>query len=433
MTRHTESRAPSACPPRADLLAYVLNELAADRRPGIDDHLTACSGCVRERGELAGWAERIKAVPREPLRRDLTAGILARLPADAWSPAPRRAGKLVGFPLLARVAAVLLAVAGLCALVSILRPPGDARSEAVRGALGWLEKAQEPDGGWDAVRWGAQKNYGVGVSALAVMAFMGDDAGVLKGPHAETVRRGIDYLVSRQNEQGLVGPRFTSATYNHGLATLALLRACDLEHHDEWQAAAGRAVRFICSAQTESGGWGYLRSGEVPPNTSATIWPLRALLRAEAMGYPGVRPHIEKAFAWLRGIVNEDGHVGYVRSDEFPYGRETLTAAGTVCFLLDEGRSGPSSVEIMLSSVRRAAAQPPEEPDFYRAYFVAEALGLSGGGLSAGALSTVHEQLAALQRRTGPEAGSWDADDRWGRVGGRVYSTAMAALALQRI
>lgn len=441
MKRNSQGGAAGPCARRADLSAYLLNELPAGRRGEFEEHLARCAVCARERDSLGRVIDRVKGVPAEPCRRDLTADILARLPSDAWSPARPRDRKVVLFPVLAKAAAILLAVAGLGALVFVGLPRGGSRAAAsarppliaLRGALDWLQKAQEQDGGWDAARWGAQKNYSVGVSALALMAFMGRDPDALRGPHGETVRRGIEYLVSRQDEQGLIGPRFTSATYNHGLATLAVLNACALESNATWKAAADRAVRFICSVQTESGGWGYLRSGRLPPNTSASIWPLRALLRAEALGYRDIRPHIEQAFAWLRSTVNQDGLVGYVRPDEFPYGPDTLTAAGAVCFLLDGGRSGQSAVEVMLSAVRRAAVEPSPAADFYRTYFVAEALGLAGEGSFPGTLASVGERLAALQHQTGPNAGSWDADDRWGRVGGRVYSTAMAALALKYI
>jgi len=47
------------------------------------------------------------------------------------------------------------------------------------------------------------------------------------------------------------------------------------------------------------------------------------------------------------------------------------------------------------------------------------------------ALAAIGGRLASLQNARGPAAGSWDANDAWGGVGGRVYSTAMAALALK--
>jgi hypothetical protein len=43
----------------------------------------------------------------------------------------------------------------------------------------------------------------------------------------------------------------------------------------------------------------------------------------------------------------------------------------------------------------------------------------------------LRDQLVAAQRQTGNNAGSWDANGRWGRYGGRVYSTALSTLCLE--
>ena len=39
--------------------------------------------------------------------------------------------------------------------------------------------------------------------------------------------------------------------------------------------------------------------------------------------------------------------------------------------------------------------------------------------------------LVDRQVKDGPQAGSWDTNDLWGGHGGRVYTTAMATLALE--
>jgi len=41
------------------------------------------------------------------------------------------------------------------------------------------------------------------------------------------------------------------------------------------------------------------------------------------------------------------------------------------------------------------------------------------------------QTLVESQRKSGPLAGSWDTDDLWGGYGGRVYTTALAALCLE--
>ena len=43
----------------------------------------------------------------------------------------------------------------------------------------------------------------------------------------------------------------------------------------------------------------------------------------------------------------------------------------------------------------------------------------------------MQRRLIGMQRTDGPYAGSWNPDSVWGSYGGRVYSTALAALCLE--
>jgi hypothetical protein len=44
---------------------------------------------------------------------------------------------------------------------------------------------------------------------------------------------------------------------------------------------------------------------------------------------------------------------------------------------------------------------------------------------------SLKEELLASQHRSGPLAGAWGSDTMWGGYGGRVYTTALAALCLE--
>jgi hypothetical protein len=46
--------------------------------------------------------------------------------------------------------------------------------------------------------------------------------------------------------------------------------------------------------------------------------------------------------------------------------------------------------------------------------------------------SAERDALLARQVRAGHDAGSWQPDSRWGRVGGRLYATSLAMLSLER-
>jgi hypothetical protein len=427
---------------------YLLNELSPDEKRAFEAHLEQCPICRNGVDAFQSVIQEMRQIPTETCRHDLADSVLARLPANAWTPAPVSLWRRAPLPLLARIAALLFALIAIGVLATLLLRMGKegshapqetiARSDAshptsspvaaLENAKRWLQKAQASDGGWAA---GQSKDHSIGVSSLALLAFMDGNPDVFRGPYAATVRQGIDNLVARQNERGLVGPEVSTAPYNHGLATLAILDACALEKNAAWQAAGVKALKFICATQLSSGGWGYLEATAGPANTSASIWPIQALLRADDLGYPGLRPNIDRGLAWLQSAVSQDGLMGYTKADDCRYGQDTMTAAGIVCFLKDNKGSQRPTVKALLPALHRIVARQDSKTDFYRLFFIAKAVGLANSDQSPAALTAITQKLASLQNAGGPRAGSWDANDPWGSVGGPVYSTAMAMLALR--
>jgi len=85
----------------------------------------------------------------------------------------------------------------------------------------------------------------------------------------------------------------------------------------------------------------------------------------------------------------------------------------------------------MLPAIRNAAAQHGKPMDYYELFFITEALALARDESAAGWLASLGGKLLTVQKRGGLDAGSWAAIDPWSDIGGPVYSTAMAALALR--
>src|SRR6185312_7318531 len=94
---------------------------------------------------------------------------------------------------------------------------GNAKTEAaVVAALNWLVAAQSRDGRWSANqfgagqeqmvlgqdRGGAGRNADTGISALALLAFLGAGHSHLQGEYRDTVRRGVDFLLRTQAADG---------------------------------------------------------------------------------------------------------------------------------------------------------------------------------------------------------------------------------------
>lgn len=438
------SKPETACVWAEEIPGLLLGELPAARAAALEQHLAGCATCAAQREAFGRVLFRLRSAPVEQPVRDLVPDILARLPAveTRW----RR--RHFWF----RAAALLLATAGLGSallwnahrvatfdlastvpvaritnLASSSAYPAADRTVAVAQALAWLERTQETDGHWDTARWGAQRMYTVGLTSLALLALSAD--GHATPAQRAALTRGLDWLVAQQNERGQFGPDGSAAMYNHSMATLALLEGVAMETNVAHRAACRRALAFITGAQRASGGWGYSRGPAENVNTSITVWQLQALLRAEALGFEEVRPHVVQGLAWLGGRVGAEGRMGYRRADDFPNGAETLTAAGALCLLRSTGGARDPRLGQMLACVRGTAAQP-DTLDFYRGYFVSSALAAAGGGADP-ALEKIRAAVLSRQTHDGSEAGSWTPTDRWGSAGGRIYATALAILALQ--
>jgi hypothetical protein len=457
----------AACPRAESVAGYVLGELAGDELAGFEKHLATCDACRRAAADFRAVIARMREVGPEPLARDLTPAILAKV--DEME--RRRGRRVLTLPRIAAVAASF--VAALAAALVGRRmslqeeapvvvelpvadaPAGDdapvaavpvATPTEVLRALDWLAASQEPDGSWDATRWEGQDTFTVGLSGLAVLAFVGAGETHRDGAHARTVERGLDYLVGCQVENGRLGPFLGAALYNHGIATVALLEVYARTREPGLREPIGRALDFMTTEQGADGGWGYLGGGR--SNTSVTAWQIHALLLAASLDWPDASAAGARGLAWLEGIVGDDGLAGYTRPGDHPNGPETLTAM--TALMLSVGSSemdaaGPEGARAVRSLVRLTSAPAAGSTDYYRSYFLTHALrvaeatehrevALSGtpeGEERPRPTDELRVALVERQLRAGPNSGSWSPSDRWGLTGGRVYSTAMAALSLE--
>ena len=417
-----------ACPYLQDLPAYLQNELDGAQARHLCEHMAHCPTCAQAAEEFQAMLHRLGSDPDAPCDRDLTEDILHRLPGVAipWGRWLRAAA----------LWAVLLGV-GLVAGRHGLRHSAPATTAAAphthrqvtEQAVDWLRHAQEPDGRWDTARWGAQKMYGPGITALALLALLNESATPSDTPSDDTVEKGLRYLVSIQAPDGRFGTLCSGTPYNQGLATLALLEADAQQPRPEWKEALRLALGYIVNTQQPGGGWGYPREAPDRSNSSITVWQVQALIRARQLGHTDLREHIEKGLAWLSKLTDPEGRVGYSRARDFPYGHETLTAAGALCMLkadADDALRHPERVQALHN-----AAQQNGRIDYYRYYFLTRALAAEGREPSLQLLSDLQTQLTQAQNREGEHSGSWEPGDRWSSAGGRVYTTAMAVLSLK--
>lgn len=439
------------CSAANNVAAYLQSELSPVEKAAFEKHCELCDSCRTQVGQFRVIFGRMQEIPASVPAMDLAPVILARIPDAEWTRSARWLDISAYLPQLGRIAAGLLLLLSVVAafyaaaqhkagnstpIASNDKPSLNGRdprkNEAIAGGLAWLAANQEADGSWNAEKWGARKDHTAGITALSLLAFMGRESVPGKGPHAEAIRKGIGYLVAVQDASGRIGPACDNAMYNHGMATVALMKARHLATDKAWKDAGDRAVDFVCAAQNELGGWGYLTGNSGAANTSVTVWQLQALILAEGMGRTDLTPRIDRSLAWLRSIADGGGRMGYSREGESSSGYETLTAAGILCLVADDSRNWDRGrTEQLVKSLEAAAGQQGKTVDYYRWYFMTHALQVAGGTASKEVAGQLQDTLIAQQASKGPGAGSWEPGDRWSPAGGRIYATSMAVLSLE--
>ena len=343
-------------------------------------------------------------------------------------------------------------------------PKGSGAAPALERALAWLAAHQMPDGSWDgdgfSTRCGTLGDstcdgaggatHDVGLTALAVLCFLGDGQTSEVGEHRAVVARALDWLRAAQDpDTGLIGERTgRDYLYDHALATLALCEAYGLTRSPRWKRSAQRAVNLIFQARNPYGAWRY----DLPPvgesDTSVTGWMVFALAAARDAGLEGdFRSAFEGALSFLDEVSDPaTGRVGYLSlgelssrtpaNEHFPReASEAMTAVGLLCRLF-LGRT-PEQDPLLEKHAALVAAKPPRwDPqgfgsDLYAWYYGTYALFQMGRPWWPAWEKALQAAVVESQRQDGDARGSWDPICAWGYTGGRVYSTALLTLVLE--
>lgn len=347
---------------------------------------------------------------------------------------------------------------------------------SIDAALRWLARHQEADGRWSAGGFDAlcstagpacdgtgQPQYDVGVTGLALLAFLGAGHGRrLPGdPFADTVRRGLSFLVREaQGPDGNFGPPQSGQhTYDHAIATLAVVEAWALSDDPVLAPPATRALEHLARSRTPGSGWRYAafhpEMALRPADTSVTGWALLALCLARDYGLPVDPQAIEDGLAFLDEMTDPaTGVTGYVQRGGRPAREagaaeawpaeesEAMTAVALLCRLFaDPALQRPGAQQAVERAAQVVCALPPVwddarpgRRDYYFWYYATTALFQLGGARWEAWSATLQEAVVARQRTDGHAAGSWDPQhDPWGGIGGRVYATALQALTLESL
>jgi hypothetical protein len=316
--------------------------------------------------------------------------------------------------------------------------------------LEWLAAHQEQDGRWDCDAHGGGAVYDTGVTALAVLAFLGaghTDRG--DGAFAGNVRRGLRYLLMVQDDEGCFGARVSqNFIYAHALSTLAVTEAYAITKNPRYREPAQRGLDFIARARNPYMAWRYgVRTGE--NDTSVTICCVMALKSGQKAGFKVDPDAFKGALAWIDKMTDpKTGQVGYNfrggavaraegTQDKFPPKKsQAMTAAGVLCRILcgeDPGTGAVISKGLRLMLEHRPWWDTEAGTiDMYYWYLGTLAMFQVGGNAWRKWGENVDQAIVERQHRgEGANAGSWDPAGAWGLAGGRVYSTALMTMCLE--
>jgi hypothetical protein len=322
------------------------------------------------------------------------------------------------------------------------RNGGDKDTEdAVARGLAWLKKEQHnKEGYWPCQKHGGRGDHTIGVSGLALLAFVGqghthtDD-----GPYKATVDLAVKYLL---REQGRAG-RWRGSLYHQAICTMALVEAYALSGDTTLKQPVEDAVAAICAAQQQCGGWDYgFDTSSNRGDTSVTGWQVMALKSARKAGVEFSDAVLPSARSFLTAITRYDGAIGYDTVRPRPFDRDdyslaALTAAGLNAHLFAGADPEDNAIQKAVGILLRHAPVLPKATDgqrfsppanIYLWYHSALALCRLGGQEWKFYNARFKGVLLKLQKSDG----SWDCTgDRWGRAGGRLYFTCLAILGLE--
>ena len=324
------------------------------------------------------------------------------------------------------------------------RGASPATEAAVVASLKWLADNQDVDGHWSARthgggrelmvlgrdRQGAGIHADTGVTGLALLAFLASGHTHRDGPYRETVRLGLQYLMKSQASDGNLGGAAAgyARMYCHAMAAFALSEAYGMTQDERLKPTVQRAVDYTIAAQDPSGGGWRYNPGD-SGDTSQAGWQLMVLKSAELGGIQVPVRTTNGLIRYLRSVSAGD-HGGLASYRPGEKVSRPMTAEALVCWqFLGMPREHPANNEAADYLMGEIPGQG--QSNLYYWYYGTLATYQLEGTHWSRWNEALKRTLVESQRKSGELAGSWDPSTVWGGYGGRVYSTAMAALCLE--
>ena len=333
----------------------------------------------------------------------------------------------------------------------------DRADAVVTRGLDFLVRSQQADGRWSLGRFAGGTAADVpkletetAATGLALLCFLGAGHDHFDGPHRDTVRRGLEFLIAAQKPDGdLYVPADELSNscawlYSHGIAAMALCEAVGMTGDARVKPAATQACRFIAATQhPDRGGWRYTPRSDA--DLSVSGWMLVALRAGSLAGLDTEPRAISGVRTLLDAAVVPGDPARYLYNPRNPQQRPSrlssacMTAVGALMRL----HTGSQPTDPRVAAAARVLTSVPatygsatdKTRDAYLWYYASQVLVHTGGPDWDRWYRSLVGTLASTQETAGAKSGSWDPlgpqPDRWGQYGGRLYVTALHLLALE--
>jgi hypothetical protein len=314
--------------------------------------------------------------------------------------------------------------------------------QAVELALQWLAAHQRSGGGWSfdlnldpcggRCRHSKQADQtptpSTAATGLAMLAFLGAGYTHESGPYADNLLRAIYYLRSVYGEAQYGYDWQQGSMYGHGIALFALAEALSMTTEDdkvdaELKELVQMGALFTEVAQHADGSWGYIPG--LSGDTTLTGWQVMSLIATRRNGIALRTTTLPSARDFLFSV---QGKSRYTFGYRGPPAEPTTTAIGLTLMLYF--REYPRQLELQRALTQLAEAGPTLT-NVYHDYYATLALHHARHDLWPGWNRTLRDHLVKSQATEGHERGSWYFEDKWGAIGGRLYTTAMSAMTLE--
>src|SRR5262245_8076654 len=346
---------------------------------------------------------------------------------------------------------------------------GSKAEAAVLSALIWLKKHQSPEGFWDSDGFPAmcEKNqcggigsaaHDVGLTGLALLAYLGAGETHVEGRFKNTVKDGLQWLMTVQDEEGCFGERIGQHwMYDHACAALAMAEAYGMTQAKPFRGPAQKGVNFVLKSQNPYSAWRFQSTPDGDNDTSVTGWMVMVLKSAKLAGLTIDDEAFTGAMTWIDSMTNIDknsksyGRTGYTDMGGFPSRIATLSAqfpaeysesmtAVAVLVRIFAGHTAESDPLIEAGADLMAARLPRWDDsggvsfiDFYYWYYGTLAMFQVGGPRWDRWNEAIKTAILDHQNvdESKDEFGSWDPVDPWGSSAGRIYATAVNCLSME--